>query len=91
MTQELKRDWDIGATVQMLVDGGTRGRQFGAGLEAGYQLRKNMWVSAGYNLLGFREPDLASADATARGVYLRLRMKFDERTLEGLLSPQGSN
>jgi len=91
VTQELKRDWDIGATVQMLVDGGTRGRQFGAGLEAGYQLRKNMWVSAGYNLLGFREPDLASADATARGVYLRLRMKFDERTLEGLLSPQGSN
>jgi len=91
VTQELKRDWDIGATVQMLVDGGTRGRQFGAGLEAGYQLRKNVWVSAGYNLLGFREPDLASADATARGVYLRLRMKFDERTLEGLLSPQASN
>jgi len=91
VTQELKRDWDVGATVQMLVDGGTRGRQFAAGLEAGYQLRKNMWVSAGYNLLGVREPDLASADATARGVYVRLRMKFDERTLEGLLSPQAAH
>ena len=91
VTQELKRDWDVGAAVQMLVDGGTRGRQFAAGLEAGYQLRKNVWVSAGYNLLGFREPDLASADATARGVYVRLRMKFDERSLEGLLSPQGAN
>jgi uncharacterized repeat protein (TIGR01451 family) len=91
VTQELKRDWDVGASLQMLVDGGTRGRQFAAGLEAGYQLRKNMWVSAGYNVLGFREPDLASADATARGVYARLRMKFDERTLEGLLSPQASH
>jgi len=91
VTQELKRDWDIGATAQMLVDGGTRGRQFGAGVEAGYQLRRNMWVSAGYNLLGFREPDLAGADATARGVYVRLRMKFDERSLEGLLAPQASN
>lgn len=91
VTQEIKRDWDIGATVQMLADGGTRGRQFGAGIEAGYQLRKNMWVSAGYNLLGFREPDLAGADATARGVYVRLRMKFDERSLEGLLAPQASH
>jgi len=88
VTQELTRDWDIGATAQMLVEGGTRSRQFGLGVEAGYQLRRNMWVSAGYNVLGFREPDLSGADATARGAYVRLRMKFDERTLEGLLSPQ---
>jgi uncharacterized repeat protein (TIGR01451 family) len=91
VTRELKRDWDIGATVQMLVDAGTRGRQFGAGIEAGYQLRKNTWISAGYNLLGFREPDLLGADATARGVYVRLRMKFDERALEGLLAPLAAN
>jgi len=91
VTQEVKRDWDVGATVMALLDGGTRGRQFAAGLEAGYQLRKNMWVSAGYNLLGFREPDLAGADATARGVYVRLRMKFDERALEGLLGSQASH
>ena len=91
VTQELGRDWDVGATAQMLVEGGTRSRQFGLGLEAGYQLRKNTWVSVGYNLLGFREPDLAAADATARGAYVRLRMKFDERTLEGLLPAQASN
>ncbi|QJE01913.1 DUF11 domain-containing protein [Massilia forsythiae] len=85
LVQELRGGWDVGASVRALVDGGTRGRQFGAGLEAGYQLRKNTWISAGYNLLGFREPDLAGADATARGAYVRLRMKFDERLLEGLL------
>jgi uncharacterized repeat protein (TIGR01451 family) len=90
VTQEIGRDWDVGATVQMLVEGGTRARQFGAGLEAGYQIRTNTWVSAGYNLLGFREPDLAGADATARGAYVRLRMKFDERSLLGLLSAPAS-
>ncbi len=82
---EINREWDIGGTVQILAsrDGG---RQFGAGIEAGYQVARNTWVSAGYNLLGFRERDLAGADATGKGAYVRLRMKFDERTLDNLLS-----
>jgi len=84
VTHEIKRDWDVGATAQVLFNGEGSGRQYGLGLEAGYQLQKNMWVSAGYNFLGFKERDLAGADATSKGVYLRLRMKFDERALEGM-------
>jgi len=86
VTHEINADWDIGATAQVLIDKDTRGRQFAAGLEAGYQLRKNMWVSGGYNFMGFKERDLAGADATAKGAFVRLRMKFDENTLQGLLS-----
>jgi len=86
VTHEINEDWDVGATAQVLLDRDTRGRQYAAGLEAGYQLKRNMWVSAGYNLLGFVERDLAGADATAKGAYVRLRMKFDENTLQGLLS-----
>ena len=88
-TRTIAADWDVGASAQVLLDGGAaKGRQFGAGVEAGYRLRQDMWVSAGYNLLGFRERDLAGADATQKGVYLRLRIKFDERLLEGLLAPK---
>lgn len=86
VTHEINEDWDVGATAQMLLDRDTRGRQYAAGLEAGYQLKKNMWVSAGYNFMGFTERDLAGADATAKGAYVRMRMKFDENTLQGLLS-----
>jgi len=86
VTHEINEDWDIGATAQVLVDRDTRGRQYAAGLEAGYQLQKNMWVSAGYNFMGFTERDLAGADATAKGAYVRMRMKFDEHTLQGLLN-----
>lgn len=86
VTHEINEDWDIGATAQVLLDRDTRGRQYAAGLEAGYQLKKNMWVSAGYNFMGFAERDLAGADATAKGAYVRMRMKFDENTLQGLLN-----
>ena len=85
-TYEINEDWDIGATAQVLLDRDTRGRQYAAGVEAGYQLQKNMWVSAGYNFMGFKERDLAGADATAKGLFARVRMKFDENTLQGLLS-----
>lgn len=83
LTHRLSDRWDIGAVAQTLV---ADGRQFGAGIEAGYQLRRNTWVTAGYNLLGFKERDLAGQDATAKGIYLRLRAKFDERSLQGPLS-----
>ena len=86
VTHEINEDWDIGATAQVLLDRDTRGRQYAVGLEAGYQLQRNMWVSAGYNFMGFTERDLAGADATAKGVYFRMRMKFDENTLQGLLN-----
>ena len=86
MTHEINEDWDIGATAQVLLDRDTRGRQYAAGLEAGYQLKRDMWVSAGYNFMGFAERDLAGADATAKSVYFRMRMKFDENTLQGLLN-----
>jgi hypothetical protein len=86
VTHRIGADWDVGVVGQMLVSGANRARQFGAGIEAGYQLRVNTWVSAGYNVLGFRERDLAGGDATAKGLFVRLRMKFDERTLENLLS-----
>lgn len=88
VTHQIGENWDVGAVAQVLVSGANKARQFGAGIEAGYQLRTNTWVSAGYNFLGFRERDLAGADATAKGLYVRLRMKFDERTLENLLSPK---
>ena len=79
-TRDIATDWD--ASVQagtMLGRGGAR--QNTLGLEIGYQAVKNVWISAGYNVLGLRDPDLAGADHTSQGVYLRLRFKFDERTL----------
>jgi hypothetical protein len=44
----------------------------------------NLWVSAGYNIVGYSDSDLAGADYTARGPFVRLRYKFDESVIEAV-------
>ncbi|MGI4848717.1 MAG: hypothetical protein ACRYGK_11355, partial [Janthinobacterium lividum] len=56
------------------------------GVEGGYRVREDMWVSAGYNFFGFNDRDLSASNYTNRGVYLRMRYKFDERALPAALS-----
>ncbi len=50
------------------------------GCEASCLLSDKLRVSLGWNVFGFtdRARDLTAQDQTQRGVYLRLRFKFDE-------------
>ncbi|MEY3996983.1 MAG: hypothetical protein RL344_1326 [Pseudomonadota bacterium] len=58
-----------------------RSLQSGVGIEVGYSMASNLWASLGYNFTGYTDKDLSS-DYTARGVYLRLRYKFDQDLLQ---------
>ncbi|MFT4172800.1 MAG: hypothetical protein QM639_09595 [Rhodocyclaceae bacterium] len=79
-TSDINTNWDAG--VQGGVMRGTGGTlQYMAGLEVGRVLTKDLWVSLGYNFIGYSDRDLTAGEYTDRGVYLRLRAKFDERTL----------
>jgi hypothetical protein len=54
------------------------------GLEVGYLLATNLWLSAGFNRSGFdADRDLSGYEYTQRGAYLRLRFKFDETLFQG--------
>ena len=54
-------------------------QQRALGVEAGYLLAQNLWLSAGVNVSGFvGDADLSGYEYTLRGIYLRLRFKFDE-------------
>jgi hypothetical protein len=83
-TWEFASKWDVGLVSSALLGEGTRSKQYGVGFEAGYLLAQNLWVSAGYNFFGYKDADMAGADYTARGAYVRLRYKFDETALDGL-------
>jgi uncharacterized repeat protein (TIGR01451 family) len=81
-THDISQDWDFGVQAGLLMGDGNMQQQT-LGLELGYQLSQGLWLSAGYNFLGLHDPDLAGADYTDSGAYLRLRFKFDERLFSG--------
>ena len=79
-THDIAPDWDLGVQGGVLL-GQHHALQKTLGLEAGYQVARNTWISVGFNVVGLTDRDLAEADYTSKGVYIRLRFKFDERTL----------
>ena len=87
-TKDLNKDWDIGVQAGGLYGKGG-GLQKTAGVEVGYQAYKNLWLSAGYNFVGLTDRDLTANEYTSKGVYLRLRFKFDETGL-GFASAGGA-
>jgi hypothetical protein len=84
-TWEFMPKWDIGLATSALMGEQVSSRQYGVGVEVGYLVATNLWVSAGYNFFGYRDADLAGADYTARGPFVRMRYKFDETAIEGML------
>jgi hypothetical protein len=82
-TYDLSERMDIGllaGAIHTLDSGETRSV---LGVETGYLLHANLWLSAGYNANGFHADDLVGENYTDRGCYLRLRFKFDESLFRG--------
>jgi uncharacterized repeat protein (TIGR01451 family) len=75
---DLAPRWDISVSASTLLGKGTQSKHYGLGLELGFMVMENLWVSGGYNLFGYRDDDLASGEYTNKGVFVRLRYKFDE-------------
>ena len=91
ITRDLGGRWDIGLVTQLLISGGAAQRQTGVGAELGYLVQENLWLSAGYNLSGFYDRDLSAQSETRKGLFVRLRFKFDERGLQGLFGGHSTN
>jgi uncharacterized repeat protein (TIGR01451 family) len=85
-TWDLTERWDIG--LQGYRTWGNDAAETAVGLEVGYLAWKNMWFSVGYNVKGFKAADLAGEAYTQRGLYLRMRFKFDETILDSASSSQ---
>ncbi len=78
VTYDITERWDIGLAGSNLFSGAFASNQYALGLEVGHVLMANVWVSVGYNLVGFKDLDLSPDNYENQGFYLRLRMKFDE-------------
>ncbi|MDB5806437.1 MAG: hypothetical protein JWN73_3759 [Betaproteobacteria bacterium] len=80
---DLTEKWDIGAQANVMYSPQGHSTQTAIGVEAGYLLRQNLWVTAGFNFTGFSDRELDGAGYTNRGIYIRLRFKFDENLFHG--------
>jgi hypothetical protein len=80
---DMTEKWDVGLMASVLGSPQGNSRQWAAGLETGYTLRQNLWISLGFNWTGFSDRDLAGSNYTQQGLYIRLRYKFDEDVFRG--------
>lgn len=77
LTHDITERWDASIMSYGMWSPGSA-TQYALGVEVGYLITSNLWLSAGYNVRGFRADDLTTGEYTNQGVYLRLRFKFDE-------------
>jgi uncharacterized repeat protein (TIGR01451 family) len=78
-TWDVTDRWDVGAQAYRMW--GNNQAEHAVGVEVGYLAVKNLWLSLGYNIKGFNAPELAGEAYTRRGLYVRMRFKFDETLL----------
>ena len=70
--------FDIGAHASLMHSWQSHVYTPSYGLSVGFAPVTNLWLGVGYNLAGFRDRDFTSANATAKGWYLYMRMKADQ-------------
>jgi uncharacterized repeat protein (TIGR01451 family) len=80
----LSERWDVGANASIYHSYQSQVLDYGLGLDVGYNFGRNMWLTLGYNLLGFDDSDFAAARYTAAGPFLRFSIKTDQRLLKNI-------
>jgi len=77
----IHKQWDIGAHGSMLHSWNSHNFQYGLGADIGFSPVTNTWISLGYNVFGFEDDDFSDANYTAKGIYIRFRVKFDQQSV----------
>jgi uncharacterized repeat protein (TIGR01451 family) len=75
---DITKSWDVGLRVSMLHSWGLDQKSYGSQASVGYTAAKNLWVSIGYNFEGFKDRDFSRSEFTSQGLFVKLRMKFDQ-------------
>ncbi len=73
--------WDIGLQGFILDSLNLGNFKYSVGPSVGFSPLENFWISLGYNFAGFSDRDFDAAQYTQNGIYLKLRIKFDEKSL----------
>lgn len=76
LTYQFSPKWDAGIAAQQMHEYSHTDKALG--VELGYHITGDVWISAGYRIYGYNPNPLFSSQDTRQGFYLRLRIKADE-------------
>ncbi|MCH8116703.1 MAG: OmpA family protein [Proteobacteria bacterium] len=76
--------WDVGANTSVYHSYRSKIIDYGFGVDVGYNIGRDMWLTLGYNIAGFHDSDFAQARYTAQGPYLRFAIKANQRLLKDI-------
>jgi hypothetical protein len=74
---DMTSTWDVGARTSMLHSREIGQKSYGASASAGVRAARNIWLSLGYNFTGFKDRDFSQSEFTAKGPFVKMRLKFD--------------
>jgi len=79
--RDIGRQFDIGINGSMQHSWSSHSKAFSFGPSIGFSPGANVWLVGGYNVAGFRDRDFEDARYTRQGLYMTLRLKFDQLSL----------
>ena len=82
MRHGFRERWDAGVNTSIYHSYQSKVIDYGVGVDVGYNLATNMWLTLGYNFAGFDDKDFQAARYTAAGPYLRFTLKADQQILK---------
>lgn len=88
MRYDLNPRWDVGFRAGLLHAWDLGQLDYTCGLSVGHSFAGNIWVSAGYNFVGFQDEDFSRAGFTAQGPFIRFRIKFDQQSVREILAQE---
>jgi len=77
-----RRRWDAGVHASMYQSWESDVVDYSAGIDLGFNVFDNAWLTLGYNFTGFYDQDFVEARYSAAGPYLRISIKADQHTLQ---------
>jgi len=79
---DLNETWDVGVRASVLHVLGLHQLGYSAGPSIGMSPVTNVWIGAGFNVVGYADQDFSASNATAFGPYVRMRFKFDQESVK---------
>ncbi len=82
--KNLGAHFDIAFSVSQQTAHDTHVKSLAYGPSLGFSPKKDVWISVGYNVSGYHDPDADGSHYTQQGAYVTMRVKFDSATFRGM-------